>query len=105
MPKYIDADAVLVQMKNRRYFVGRRSDPVCIIEDMPAADVEPVRNGHWIMYAYDEAICSACGYDRGTEFESTKEAKERWDSLPMWCEGCGAKMLQEPPKMDKEKAK
>lgn len=58
-------------------------------------DAEPSKHGHWIMYAYDEAICSECGYDRGTEFESTKEAKERWDELPMWCEGCGAKMDRE----------
>lgn len=65
------------------------------INNIPAADVEPVRHGRWIMYAYDEAICSECGYDRGTEFESTKEAKERWDELPMWCEGCGAKMDRE----------
>ena len=66
-----------------------------IIAGVPAADVEAVRHGHWFMYAYDEAICSECGYDRGTEFESTKEAKERWDELPMWCEGCGAKMDEE----------
>lgn len=42
MPKYIDADALLAQMKDRRFYVGRRSDPVCLVEDAPAADVEPV---------------------------------------------------------------
>lgn len=46
MPKYIDADALLAQMKDRRFYVGRRSDPVCIVEDAPAADVEPKRK--WI---------------------------------------------------------
>lgn len=42
MAKYIDADALLAQMKDRRFFVGRRSDPVCLVEDAPAADVIPV---------------------------------------------------------------
>ena len=58
-------------------------------------DAVPAKHGHWIMYAYDEAICSECNYDRGTPFETTKEAKEHWDELPMWCEGCGAKMDEE----------
>ena len=42
MPKYINADELLEQMKDRRFYVGRRSDPICIIEDTPAAAVEPV---------------------------------------------------------------
>lgn len=73
-------------------------DASCFFRDgcgLYREDAEPSKHGHWIMYAYDEAICSECGYDRGTEFESTKEAKERWDELPMWCEGCGAKMDRE----------
>ena len=47
MPKYIDADVVLEQMRNRKFYVGRLSDPVCIIKDASAADVAPVRHGHW----------------------------------------------------------
>lgn len=63
--------------------------------DCPLPDVAQVKHAHWIMYAYDEAICSECNYDRGTPFETTKEAKEHWDELPMWCESCGAKMDEE----------
>ena len=48
MPKYINADALLAKMEQRRFYVGRASDPICIIEDMPAADVEPVRHGRWV---------------------------------------------------------
>lgn len=31
----IDADVLLEKMKRRRDFVGRASDPVCLVEDAP----------------------------------------------------------------------
>lgn len=62
---------------------------------IPAADVRPVARGHWYMISYDEAGCSCCGYDRSTPFESTREAKEKWDELPPFCEMCGADMRGE----------
>ena len=62
------------------------------LEAIPAADVVLVRHGRWDMLSYDEAVCTCCGYDRNTLFESTKEAKERWDELPPFCEMCGARM-------------
>lgn len=34
--RLIDADALLEQMKHRRDYVGRPSDPVCLVEDAPA---------------------------------------------------------------------
>lgn len=63
----------------------------------PAADVRPVVRGHWFMISYDEAGCSCCGYDRSTPFESTREAKEKWNELPPFCEMCGADMRKEVP--------
>ena len=46
MPKYIDADILISQMQNRfHYLHGRKADPICIIEDAPAADVEPIKHG------------------------------------------------------------
>ena len=68
MPKYINADELLEQMKDRRFYVGRRSDPICIIEDTPAAEVEPVIRGKWIEYKHEGQIaqyCSECGSDPG----------------------------------------
>lgn len=62
------------------------------LESIPAADVVPVRHGRWDMLSYDEAVCTCCGYDRDTPFESTKEARERWGELPPFCEMCGARM-------------
>lgn len=35
MPRLIDADVLLGQMKHRRDYVGRPSDPVCLVEDAP----------------------------------------------------------------------
>lgn len=57
--------------------------------------------GKWHMYSYDEAICTCCGYDRSTPFESTSEAKEHWDELPKYCEACGA-LLNEKGDDDEE---
>lgn len=101
MPKYIDADALLAQMKDRRFYVGRRSDPVCIIEDAPAADVEPVRHGWWIpgdRFVYDghgETVrhpggitCSQCRYSFAEKYLWSRS----------YCPHCGAKILPEPPK-------
>lgn len=34
--RLIDADALLEKMKHRKEYVGRPSDPVCLVEDAPA---------------------------------------------------------------------
>lgn len=62
------------------------------VEAIPAANVVEVRHGHWSMLSYDEAVCTRCGYNRDTPFDSTREARERWDELPPYCEMCGARM-------------
>ena len=86
MPKYIDADALLAQMKDRRFYVGRRSDPVCLVEDAPAADVEPKRKpGHW-------------AYNPGDNIPYCSECLMPQDSECNYCPSCGAKMIPEPPK-------
>lgn len=64
------------------------------IERLPAADVAPVRHGHWIGegdgYADGELVfdvwhCSECDYciDDGTDDP---------ERLPKYCPGCGALM-------------
>ena len=42
MTRLIDADALFEQMKHRKEFVGRPSDPVCLVEDAPTIDAAPV---------------------------------------------------------------
>ena len=83
----IDAGALLEKMKHRKEYIGRPSDPVCLVEDAPTIDVEPVKHGHWTKEAlastsggtYDVVRCSVCK-----------------DQIPLWktnyCPNCGAKM-------------
>ncbi|MGN1102230.1 MAG: hypothetical protein ACI4RG_08565 [Huintestinicola sp.] len=52
-----------------------------ILEGMPAADVEPVRHGHWIGYEYD-----ASRYYRCSQCYKGNVAKRNY------CPNCGAKM-------------
>ena len=49
MPRLINGDALLEQMKHRKEYVGRPSDPVCLVEDAPtvATDINVPNNG-WI---------------------------------------------------------
>lgn len=52
------------------------------IERVPAADVEPVRHGHWIKDGSNRHECSEC-----------HKAKWVWGNIKMeYCEHCGAKM-------------
>ena len=59
----------------------------CYVRDMPAADVAPVRHGHWVKYEFfsDEVNngekCSQCG-----------ELIGWFGNLPKYCPGCGALM-------------
>lgn len=59
----------------------------CYVRDMPAADVAPVRHGHWIKDEFfsDEVNngekCSQCG-----------ELIGWFGNLPKYCPGCGALM-------------
>ena len=63
--RLIDGDALLEKMKRRREYVGRPSDPVCLVEDAPTIDAVPVVHGRWIKLAeaseWDQKRCSVCG--------------------------------------------
>lgn len=56
------------------------ADIADVFADMPAADVAPVRRGHWIKYD-DWEMCSECG--GGHEWIGFGAA---------YCDECGAKM-------------
>ena len=87
MAKYIDADAlkaVLVFSKNTGDMLA--SDMRKILQEIdlcPAADVEPVRHGRWIVEEdrYNHWHCSECGYVIGVM---------KMDAL--YCPRCGAKL-------------
>lgn len=110
MPKYVDADALHERMIRRWWYAGRQSDPVCIIEDFPAADVAPVKHGHWV-YKMRELIRyeDVTGTDPlgGTQTVTVKTHVRgpvpycslcdalAADSFLDYCPRCGAKMNEE----------
>lgn len=56
-----------------------------IMDDMPAADVAPVRHGRWEYHLMPIACkCSACGY-------RTSNSALRYNHMN-YCPNCGAKM-------------
>jgi hypothetical protein len=62
-----------------------------ILELMPAADVQPVKQGTWENECYDEglqcyiATCSECEYESTDKFKISESHR--------YCESCGADMI------------
>lgn len=101
MAEYIDKQAVINRIKeyalevygidldDAKQFAGRSLEENYseglyeakeLVEDIPTADVAPVRHGHWIEDG-DCQICSECGEEHC------------WDEYrAAYCDSCGAKM-------------
>lgn len=62
-----------------------RDDTMFLLDNIPAADVEPVVHGRWAHLGGDEWCCSACGFVITTEGSWDKPTKK-------YCEDCGARM-------------
>ena len=43
------------------------------------------KTGEWGFVHYDHAVCTNCGGEFHTPFETTHEACLRWDELPPFC--------------------
>lgn len=56
-----------------------------IIRHIPAADVAPVKHGHWSHLGGDEFCCTNCGHIVATE----GSWEHPWQN---YCPNCGAKM-------------
>ena len=88
MPRYIDADALLDDITPGKIV---SSDSVrCKIITAPAADVQRVRHGTWVVSGiFDDFLkCSVCG------FNSTMFTASAFNYCPI----CGAKMDKEDSK-------
>ena len=59
------------------------------LEDLPSADVAPVRHGRWIESTTD-LICSAC--ETAFNYEIAWMCRDLPYGYPMYCPYCGAKM-------------
>lgn len=89
MPKYIDANELIGAVDGNRFVTDSVKSYVrCTVRNIPAADVEPVRRGHWIpinrinpalaQFGIAQHKCSECGSEE-------MSARKR-------CPECGAKM-------------
>ena len=84
MPRYIDADLILPEMESKfdmqeLYLPAHFQE--FIVDEIPAADVAPVRHGHWI-------INSDGYYPQCSECMSEPRGRE----MTKYCGECGAKM-------------
>lgn len=87
MPRYIDADLILPEMESKfdmqeLYLPANFQE--FIVDEIPTADVAPVRHGYWVKEKRDVLIhwhCSAC-----------KECFYLDKPNAEYCPHCGAKM-------------
>lgn len=82
MTEYISRDTAIARLTKLEVTdkLATMADAKRGIADMPAADVAPVRHGHWIEDG-DCQICSECGEEHC------------WDEYrAAYCDSCGAKM-------------
>ena len=59
----IDADALIEAMKERKGYIGRPSDPVCLVEDAPTIDAIPVVRCRDCVYYKSEKLLRVEGSD------------------------------------------
>jgi transcription elongation factor Elf1 len=89
-------DACLVTNCNNHNGVRCRAcayaDAMDFIEAIPAADVQPVKHGHWeeedIMPYDNFVVCSECGMNLSHQ----NYTKEEWQESFRYCPNCGARM-------------
>lgn len=87
MSRYIDADLILPEMESKLdmqelYLPAHFQE--FIVDEIPTADVSPVRHGYWVKEKRDVLIhwhCSAC-----------KECFYLDEPNAEYCPHCGAKM-------------
>ena len=104
MDEYISREAVLEHLnkcKENPLFdpdMARICFAISIfIENMKAADVQPVKHGRWNRYE----TCSICGVSKSYFFYCTETGD--WDGDWNYCPNCGAKM--DADELEKEMSK
>lgn len=90
--KYVDEMSKHFSTKDNEYY-DALMDAEDAIDDLPPADVAPIRRGHWI-YDCCDIVCSECG----TAFSDEVCYMMRDDVSyhePKHCLWCGAEMSEE----------
>ena len=101
MDEYIKREAAIERLKKNLYASNPGSfsylcfqDAINSVQEIPAADVEPVRHGRWICIrkGYGEYECSIChgGDSDCSDYYGTHVVTEQ-----DYCPKCGAKMDEE----------
>lgn len=91
--RFIDANNLIEEIREERCYNCRNfkdmkcdycgtADYIYMIEDMPAADVAPVRHGHWNTGYFHDRVCSCCLHPDN----------DINDYAHSYCPNCGAKM-------------
>lgn len=94
MSEYIDKNALdkaltIAAAKDRRTW----AKAICVLHDMPAADVAPVVHGYWIDISDAEwAECSECGDSRFVSDFGGMTSFRMFCKDYRYCPNCGAKM-------------
>lgn len=90
--RLIDADILLKQMKHRKEYIGRPSDPVCLVEDASTVDAVPVKHGRW---KYVGALYNGNHHECAQYNCSECGLSQTFIDVPAYysfCPICGAKM-------------
>ena len=90
MPRYIDADLILPEMESKLdmqelYLPAHFQE--FIVDEIPTADIAPVRHGYWVKEKRDVLLhwhCSVC-----------KECFYLDEPNAEYCPHCGARMDEE----------
>ena len=82
MVKYVSKDIICAKMMYCNFRSPDMTVSDFINDELPAADVQPVKRGWWMERAYDRKQCAYCGKceDNATDF----------------CPHCGADMRGDP---------
>lgn len=98
MTEYIEKNAAIAKLTRLEVTkpLSTMIDAKRMLADMPAADVAPVRRGHWLDLCgdYQTAKCSFCASQYEVTFgeESNGMLFDGFKRFYKYCPNCGAKM-------------
>ncbi len=88
--EYINREDTIKTIESETYRHDYLDHVIDIIEDIPSADVAPIRRGHWI-YDQCDIVCSECGTAFSDEVCYMMRSDVSYHE-PKHCLWCGARM-------------